>query len=60
MIDNMLVTLDNILYDLINYGKVIDNKVEIIKKLNLKDLEETINSIDFSNSSSVYVYPKKS
>lgn len=60
MIDNMLVTLDNILYDLINYGRVIDDKTEIIRSLNLKDLEKNINTIDFSNSTSVYVYPKKS
>ena len=60
MIDNMLITLDNILYDLINYGKIIDNKVEIFKNLNLKALKETIQSINFDNASYVLVNPKKS
>ena len=60
MIDNVVITLDNILYDIINYGKVIDNKVEIFKTLNLKDLEKAISSIDFNNASSVIVKPKKS
>ena len=60
MIDNMLITLDNILYDLINYGKIIDNKVEIFKSLNLKALKETIQSINFDNASYVLVNPKKS
>ena len=60
MIDNMLITLDNILYDIINYGKVIDNKTEIFKGLNLKDLEKVINGIDFNNASTVIINPKKS
>lgn len=59
MIDNMLITLDNILYDIINYGKVIDNKVEIFKSLNLKELEKVIHEIDFKNASCVIVNPKK-
>ena len=60
MIDNVVITLDNLLYDIINYGRIIDNKVEIFKTLNLKDLEKTISSIDFNNASSVIVNPKKS
>ena len=60
MIDNVVITLDNLLYDIINYGRIIDNKVEIFKTLNLKDLEKTISSIDFNNTSSVIVNPKKS
>lgn len=59
MIDDIAITLDNILYDIINYGKVIDNKVEIFKKLNLKELEKVIKSIDFDNASSVVINPKK-
>jgi len=59
MIDNISLTLDNILYDIINYGKVINNKTEIFRTLNLSDLENTVKEIDFSNASVIIVNPKK-
>lgn len=58
MIDNVIMTLDNILYDIINYNKIIDNKIEIFKNLNLKDLEKTIGTINFDNASCVIINPK--
>ncbi len=58
MVDNIALTLDNILYDITSYDKIIDNKIEIFRSLNLETLKETIDNIDFTNSSLVIVTPK--
>jgi len=60
MIDNIALTLDNILDDLINYGKIIDNKIELYKSMNKKELDEIYQQIDFENASVVYVEAKES
>ena len=59
MVDNISMTLDNLVYDIITYGDIIPNKIDILRSLNKKDLDKTLKSIDFTNSSTVYVYPKK-
>ncbi len=59
MIDNISVTLDNIVYDVIEYGDIIDNKTELIRKINKKDMDEILNSIDFDNKSVVVLEPNK-
>lgn len=59
MIDNVSVTLDNIASDIIEYGKMIPNKVEIFRSLNLKEYNEIMSKLDFTNSSTVIIRPKK-
>ena len=59
MIDNISLTLDNLLDDIVNYGKIIENKIELYKSMNKKELDEVYQSIDFENASVVYVEPKK-
>lgn len=59
MIDNISVTLDNIVYDVIDYGKLIPNKFELIRKINKKDLDQIIKNIDFNNRSIVLLEPKQ-
>lgn len=59
MIDNISVTLDNIVDDIIEYGKLIDNKPDLIRSINKERLDEIINNIDFSNRSVVLLEPKK-
>ena len=39
----------NVADDIIRYGKVIPNKLEIFRKMNLKDLNDIISKIDFDN-----------
>lgn len=58
MIDNINVTLDNIVYDVIEYGDVIANKNEIYKTLNYKELKDLMDKTDFSNTSTVIIHPK--
>ncbi len=60
MIDNISITLDNILDDIITYGHVIENKIDLYRSLNKKELDETRRKIDFTNDCVVYVKPKKS
>ncbi|MBE6147570.1 MAG: insulinase family protein [Firmicutes bacterium] len=59
MVDNISMTLDNLVYDIITYGNIVPNKVDVLRSLNKKDLDKILKSIDFTNSSTVYVYPKK-
>ncbi len=59
MVDNIVMTLENMVYDIITYGDIIPNKVDIFRSLNKEELDKTLNSIDFSNASMVVVHPKK-
>ena len=59
MIDNASVTLDNIASDIIEYGKMIPNKTEIFRSLNKKEYDEILSNIDFTNTSTVIIRPKK-
>ena len=58
MIDNISVTLDNIVDDIIEYGKLIDNKPALIRSINKTRLDEIIKNIDFNNKSVVLLEPK--
>lgn len=59
MIDNFNATASSVMDDIIDFGKVINDKIDIIRSLNLKELKDTITSIDFDNSCYVVVNPKK-
>ncbi len=58
MIDNIGMTLDNIVYDVIEYGDVLANKIEIYKTMNYKELMDLMKSTDLSNVSKVIIRPK--
>lgn len=59
MIDNLELTVDNVYNDFINYGQVIFNRVDIIRNLNIKDLQKVIDNLDISNKSIVFILPKE-
>lgn len=58
MIDNINMSLENIVGDIIEYGKVIPNKVDIFRSLNKKDYDKLLGNIDFTNSSTIIIRPK--
>lgn len=60
MIDNIEMTVDNIFSDLIQYNKVFENRIEEIRKLNIKDLNKVIKEFDTSNQSLVMILPEES
>lgn len=59
MTDVISITIDNILDDIITYGKLIPNKVDIYRSLNKKDYIDMLKDIDFNNSSSIIINSKK-
>ena len=59
MIDNIELTVDNIYSDLIMYGKVYNNRIELIKKLNMKKLNKFIENLNLTNKSLVMILPNK-
>ena len=59
MIDNIDETVDNLYSDILNYKKIIPNKLSIIKSMKFKQLKELINDIDFNNISVVTMNSNK-
>lgn len=59
MIDNIDITLNNMIYDIIEFGRLIPNKTEIFRSLSKEKLEKIIKEIDFTNSSTIIVKPIK-
>ena len=59
MADYIDATVNNIYDDMIRYHKVIPNKVEIIRKMDIKKLEKIVSSIDFDNISVVTMMPQE-
>ena len=59
MADYIDSTVNNIYDDMIRYHKVIPNKVDIIRKMDMKTLEKIVSSIDFHNMSVVTMMPQK-
>ena len=53
MIDSIDATVNNLYDDILRYHKIIPNKIELIKRMNLKKLKELIKEIDFHNCSIV-------
>ena len=58
MIDNVDATVSNLFDDLIKYRKVIPNKVELIKKMSLDEINKLVKKIDFTNISVVFMEGK--
>ena len=59
MADYIDSTVNNIYDDMIRYHKVIPNKVDIIRKMDMKTLEKIVSSIDFHNMSVVTMMPQE-
>ncbi len=57
--DDIYIMNEKITSELITYKKVTLNDIEIIKSLNLSDLNDLVNSISFDNISVVVVKPIK-
>lgn len=58
MIDNIDQTVYNLYDDIIRYKDIIPNKIEMIKKMSFKKLNEIIKEIDFKNYSVVTMNKK--
>ena len=52
-IDSIDDTVDNTYHDILNYRKIIPNKLDIIKNMKYKTLKDLIKKIDFKNTSIV-------
>lgn len=59
MTDNIEVTLNNCMQDYLRYGGIVTDRLDKIKKLNKKDLDEVISKIDFTNTSLTIIEPKE-
>lgn len=59
MTDDINLTVDNVIDDIITYYKIVDNKIDIYRSLNKKDYDKIIKNIDFTNSSIVTIRPEK-
>ena len=58
MIDNIDATVNNLYDDILKYGSIISDRIDKIKNMKLKILEELIKKIDFKNTSIVQMLPK--
>lgn len=58
MADYIDSTVNNIYDDLIRYHKVIPNKVDVIRKMNIKTLEKIVHLVDFDNIAEVIMLPQ--
>lgn len=56
--EKTIYVADSITYDIINYGDVIYNKIDIIRSISYSYIKEVKDSINFDNSSYVLAYPK--
>lgn len=59
MIDYVETTVNNLYDDMIRYKKVIDNKVELIRKLDFNKLSKLLGQMKFNNRSKVILLPMK-
>ena len=59
MIDSIDATIYNIVDDEIKYKKIVNNKIDQIRKLNKKKLDEIVSKLNFTNKSKVILLPKK-
>lgn len=59
MIDYVDTTVNNVYYDMIKYRRLIDNKIELIRKINKETLDKIISNMEFNNRSKVILLPTK-
>ena len=56
--DNVDKMVDSCFDEILNYNEIISNKLDIIRKLKYKDLEEIVDKIDMNNLSSMIMLPE--
>ena len=56
--DNVDKMVDSCFDEILNYNEIVSNKLEIIRKLKYKDLEEIVDKIDMDNISSMIMMPE--
>jgi len=59
MTDNIEVTVDNLISDIIEYGDIIPEKINTIRQMNLKKLNKIRKDINFEHTSTVILIPEK-
>lgn len=59
MIDNIDATVNNMYDDLIKYKKVIPDKIELIRKMSLEEINKLLKNISFDNMAIVEMQPKE-
>jgi len=57
MTDNIEITVDNLINDIVEYGEIIPNKVPIIRGMTLERLNEIRKTLSFDNNSTVILWP---
>lgn len=57
--DDVDAMINNVYDDMIRYHKIIPNKVEVIRHMNMKKLKKIVSKIDFDNLSVVVMNPEK-
>ena len=58
MIDNIDSTVNNVFDDIIKYNRIIPDRIEIIRDMNLKTLEKLLKELDLKNISVVKMINK--
>lgn len=58
VMDNVSLVVDNMFDDIIKYGDIVVNKLDIIRGLSIDVLNEIIKGIDFNNNSICVMMPK--
>ena len=59
MIDYVETTVNNLYDDMIRYKKVVDNKIDLIRKLDFNKLSRLLGQMKFNNRSKVILLPMK-
>ena len=57
--DNVVATVSDIISDLVDYNDIIDNKIDLVKSITLKDIKNIKEKINMENKSVVKVLPNK-
>ncbi len=57
--DSIDATVNNVYDDIIRYHRVIPNKVDVIRSMDIKTLEKIVSQIDFHNLAVVTMMPKE-
>lgn len=50
----------NLFEDIINYGMVVEDRIDLIRKMNVKEMEKIIKKLDLSNRSTIKMLEKRS
>lgn len=59
MTDNVEITVDNLINDIIEYGHIIPDKISMIRNMNLKELNKVRKKFNFENSATVILLPEE-